>query len=655
MTKKAVRGLEYSLLAPESNWQAPQVFPSLAGVKRISVDVETYDPNLRDIGPGTIRGDAYICGLALGTDDGRRFYFPTRHQGGGNLDEKMVWNWAREEFNSFTGDVVGARLIYDLDHMWNYGVTFPKVHRFHDVQIAEPLIDEHRFQYDLDSLAKDYLGDSKREDLMCEAMASFNLGTSNKEVKGNIWRMPAMYVGAYGEGDVDLPLRIMDLQLKKLEELGLLDLFDLESRLMPILLAMRRRGVRVDIPGTERVRGILVKERDEALAKMRRMAGPQAELMAPDSFADALVDRGLPMVKTAKSGRYSITAAWMKAQAGDELVDAIQAGRKVNTIINTFIDGHVLSHAIKGRIHCEFVQLKDGDGGTGARFSARNPNLQQISSRDDRLAPLVRGLFLPEEGETWECQDQSQMEYRLQVHFARGEGAREAREKYINDPTTDFHKLCATMMGVDPEDARGRKNTKAVNFGKTYGALAPKLAQTMGVSIDEAKAFVRKYEAALPFTKTTFDAAQAAGAKNGFVRSILGRYGRFPFWEPADNARTKQEFRKPGLPYERALAAYGDKLVRAGTYKALNYILQFSNADYTKKAMVDIVEAGLCEPDALGIFLLQVHDELDYSVPKTERGLEAAREALHIMETTITLRVPVVVNAKRGLTWGDCS
>lgn len=656
MARKATKGgFSYSLLAPESEWTAPDVLPSLSGVKRISLDVETNDPNLKELGPGTIRGDAYVCGLAVGIDNGPRFYLPIRHQGGGNMDEGLIWRWAKEELNNFEGIVVGAKLIYDLDHLWNYGVTMPKVLRFHDIQIAEPLLDETKFEYNLESLAKEYLGETKVETLLVEAAKSYGFGTSNDDIKANLWRMPASYVGPYGEGDADLPLRILDKQLVKLEELGLLELFDMESQLLPILLAVRRRGVRVNVAGAGGVRAKLVAARDTALARVRRLAGPKAELMAPDSFAQALVDRGLPVGRTAKSGQWSITKGWLTSHAGDELVDAIQEGRKVNTIITTFIDGHIFNHAINGRIHCEFVQLKDGKGGTGARFSSRNPNLQNIPSRDEELAELVRSLFLPDEGCDWECQDQSQMEYRIQVHFARGVGAREAREKYINDPSTDFHKMCGDFIGIDPEDKSQRKYVKSLNFAKTYGALAPKIALQLGCTVDEAKDFIHKYETALPFTVTTFNDAQAAAQKNGFVRSILGRYAHFPLWEPTDNFKQKREFRQSPLPRARAEAAYGDKIIRANTYKALNNILQFSNADYTKKTMVDVWNAGLCTSDNLGAFLLQVHDELDYSVPRTVKGDEAAREAKRIMETAIKLRVPVMVSAKRGATWGSCA
>ena len=798
MAKRApAKALSFSLLAPESSWVAPDELPSLRGVPRISLDVETCDPNLRELGPGTVRGDAYICGMSLGTDDGRRWYLPMRHQGGGNLDEGMVLRWARDELNAFEGDVVGAKLIYDMDHLWSVGVRMPMVRRFKDVQIAEVLLNEHRFEYNLDALSKDYLGEGKDETLLREAARALGLGDSDDSVKANIWRLPAAYVGPYGEADADRPLRIVDLQAAKLEAEGLTDLFDLECRLTPILLAMRRRGVRVDVSGVERVRDKLGRERDAIVAKVRRMAGPKAELMAPESLAQAFLDRGLPLARTAKSGQWSVTKDWLKANEGDELVDLVQAGRRVNTVVTTFLDGH-FSKTVNGRIHCEFLQLRDEDGGTGARLASRNPNMLNIPSRDEELAPLVRGLCLPEEGEDWERHDQcltgdtvvttidgpmairdlvaspvpvlsssdcrtvefrdvvaarstglrdvyevrledgscvrctdnhrwmgfdneelftqdlkpgarlahvhtgdtlhwyfrsgadhrvvsvtlcgqeevfditvdgthtfvlenglvshnSQMEYRLNVHFARGRGSNEARAMYRNEPKTDFHKMCADMLGVDPEDKLLRKRVKNMNFAKSYGALAPKLARTFGISVDEAKKFVALYEAKLPFTKTTFEAAQKVAGERGYVRSILGRYGRFPLWEPADNAYKKRADRDPPLPHDRALQAYGDRIIRANTYKALNNVLQYSNADYTKKAMVDIWEAGLCAPYALGPFLLQVYDELDYSVPRTDVGDEAVREAKRLMETAIELRVPVMVEAERGKDWGECA
>jgi len=202
---------------PEVNWHPPHELPDLPRTGLLCVDVETKDPQLSELGPGVRRPGNYVVGLAIGTEDGRRWYFPVRHEGGGNLDEALVWRWAREELNAFRGTLVGANLSYDLDWLAENGVTFPLVECFDDVQVAEPLIDEWRYEYNLDALAKDYLGERKVEGLLQEAAALQGWKTE-KQIKTNLWRLPASYVGAYAEGDVDIPLRIRPFQIKKIEE-----------------------------------------------------------------------------------------------------------------------------------------------------------------------------------------------------------------------------------------------------------------------------------------------------------------------------------------------------------------------------------------------------------------------------------------------------
>ena len=635
------------LLTPPKVWRPPTELPSLAGCRRVAVDVETYDPTLMELGPGVRRG-SYVVGLAVGTDDGRRVYLPVRHQGGGNLDEGLVWRWARAELNAFGGELVGANLIYDLDYLAENGVTFPKVRRFLDVQNAEPLLDEHRLEYNLDALAETYLGERKQETLLREAALAYGFGTTNAEIKRNLWRLPAAYVGPYGEGDVDLPLRLLKLQEAELAKQGLTELFDLESRLIPVLLAMRRRGVRVDLSRADEVRVRLVRERDEAIAEMRRLAGPAADLMAPDSFAKALTERGLRFPLTGKTGAPSITKAWLKQNAGDALVDAVARGRRVDTIINTFLDGHVGRHSINGRIHCEFHQLKGEDGGTIARLSSSNPNLQNIPARDEEIGPLVRSLFVPEEGESWVQDDLSQIEYRFLAHYARGPGSDEARRLYNETPKTDFHKLCATFLGADPEDKFVRKRVKNTNFCIVYGGGTKKLALTFGCGVPEAEAFARTYHEKLPFVKKTAEAASKAAQRQGVVRTVLGRVQRFHLWEPAGNYDRKFS----PLPRERAVAEYGEGIVRAFTYAALNRVLQGSAADLMKKAMVAIWEAGLC--DELGAPLVTVHDELDWSAPARPAARAALDEAKRLMGSCLKIRVPILAERKEGASWGAC-
>lgn len=638
-----VGGVSFTM--PPSTWMPPQELPSLAGVKRLCVDVETRDEFLTERGSG-VRTGAYVAGLGVGTDDGRRWYLPVRHEGGGNLDEGLVKRWAREEFGSFAGELVGAKLIYDLDFLAhpNWGVDFKNVKAYHDVLILEPLLDEWRFSYNLDSVGQTHLGESKREELLKEAIRAMGYGD---EVKENLWRLPAAYVGPYAEGDVDLPLRILPLQLKKIEEEGLQTVYEVERKLIPCLLAMKQRGVQVNTDRAEEVRGELVTRRDELLGRLKHLAGRQAEFMAPQSMEGALQDRGLDLQYTPKTREISITKEWLERNESDELCAIVLAGRKVNTTITTFMDGHILGHAVNGRIHCDFNQLKGEMGGTIARLSSSNPNLQNVPARDEEMSTLVRGMFEPDGDDEWERQDQSQVEYKLLAHYAVGDGAEECRRKYREEPATDYHKFCAEMCGIDPEDKIKRKRVKNINFAKGYGAGAERLAGQMKCSLAEAEEFIELYERNLPFTKATYDAAAKWGKNRGFVTSILGRRQRFPLWEPMGYGNKGKPLR-----HAEALKEYGPRIQRSKTYTALNRKLQSSGADIMKKTMVDCYESGLI--GVLGAPLLTVHDELDWSVPRTAAGREAADEAKHLGEVCVTLKVPLRVDCERGTNWGNC-
>jgi DNA polymerase I-like protein with 3'-5' exonuclease and polymerase domains len=663
--------LQLPLFRPPQRWTAPTEPPDLTGVRRLAVDTETRDERLAELGPGTYRDpNCYVVGLCLGADDSRRWYLPTRHEGGGNCAWD-VQGWARAALNAYRGTVVGTHLLYDLEKltMPEWGVTFPLVKRFDDVLTAEPLIDEWKLSYSLDATAQTHLGERKAEGHL-RGVAALHGWRTNADVKRNLWRLHAADAGEYGEGDADLPLRILPKQLALLEAEDQLGVYDLERRLIPVLLAMRQRGVRVDIRKAEVARQQLVAIRDRWVAEVKRLAGAKAELMSADSLGPALEERGLRVPRTPKNQKPSLTRAFFEQHRGDALIDAIARGRRVNTLITTFFDGHIFGHLIPdtsgyGRIHCEFNALKreSDEGstqGTIARLSSANPNMQNVPSREgnfdedlelsEPIMELVRGCFVPEEGEDWQRDDESQVEYRFLVNAAVGGGGAEARRAYNEDPTTDFHKQTAAMMAVDPEDAVKRKRVKITNFSYVNGAGIGKLAETMGCGEDEARRFMTEYDGRLGFVRETYRAAARVAEQKGFITTAGGRRQRFPFWEPINNRGVA---RLPPLPREQALQEYGPRVKRAWTYKAINRYISGSAADLMKKAMVDGYEAGVC--DIIGPYLLTVHDELDTSVPRTAQADAAVRELVHIMETCLPVRVPFKVDSTRGADWGACS
>jgi DNA polymerase I-like protein with 3'-5' exonuclease and polymerase domains len=273
-----------------------------------------------------------------------------------------------------------------------------------------------------------------------------------------------------------------------------------------------------------------------------------------------------------------------------------------------------------------------------------NPNLQQIPARDPELGPMIRSLFLPEEGEKWASIDFSQQEPRILVHYASVfgksrslplRGVEEFVEGYRNDPTMDFHTMVADMAQIS------RKQAKTINLGMMYGMGAKKMADQLDIPLEEAKELINQYHQRVPFVKMLMrgvtDRLNDKGSF-GAIRSLKGRKCRFDLWEPDSFEMNK------ALPYHEAVRQYGQttRLKRAYTYKALNRLIQASAADMTKQAMVDVYRTGK-------IPLIQIHDELAVSVT----GKEEAQSIASIMTNAIDLDVPSRCDIEIGASWGE--
>lgn len=618
---------------PDTGWAPPQGFPDLSSAKQIAIDTETHDPRLRELGPGCYR-DGHIVGVSIATDDGFKAYYPIAHADSSNFDKDKVMGWLRQELSRPQQEKVGANLYYDLDFLACEGVHVKGMLR--DVQVAEPLLDENKFSYSLETLAQQYCGRGKEEDAMGKwAMAAF--GCSKKDVKSYMKDIPATLVGPYAEEDAVLPLEILRAQRVKLEQQGLTQLFDLESRLTPALLRMRQTGTRVDIAKAEQARDALQKRLAEAHAVMGGAYQNDKTYLVRKLQAE-----GIAIPKTA-AGNASLTKDWLEAQ-DNWLCRAVVEARKYEKVIGTFLDGYIFQHSVNGRIHAQFNQLKSDEYGTvSGRFSSSNPNLQNIPSRDPELGPLLRGLFIPEEGCKWWAGDWSQVEYRLIVHFAyaRGlAGAEEAWRMYKEDASTDFHKAVAQICGIPRSDA------KHINFGIAYGQGIALLAIKLGVSIDEAQEVMKKVKGNAPFIPDLSRLLQEEVTREGYLCTLYGRRRRFDMFE------SRWERDSGMLPYDKALAKWGKRsnIQRAGVHKALNAAIQGSAADIMKEAMVQIWDAGIF--DVLPVHLT-VHDELDGSLPDTPQAQEALKELYHIMESCVPLHVPLLVDRKTCNHWGE--
>jgi DNA polymerase I-like protein with 3'-5' exonuclease and polymerase domains len=537
------------------------------------------------------------------------------------MDEKIVMDYFRTVLN------LPARKIF---HNAMYDVCFIRaagleIHgEIVDTMIAGSLVDENRFRYDLGSMGRDYLGKGKNEAVLKETAELWGV-----DPKSEMYKLPAMYVGEYAERDAEMTLELWQEMKKEIYAQDIEDIFKLETELFPCLVDMRFLGVRVDVEAASQLKHKLLTEEKECLQKVKTETGVDTQIWAARSIAQVFQKLNLPFDRTEKTNAPSFTKNFLQNHT-HPLVKLIARAREINKAHTTFIDT-ILKHEHKGRIHAEINQLRSDTGGTvTGRFSYSNPNLQQIPARNKELGPLIRSLFIPEQGCDWGVFDYSQQEPRLVVHYAALQnlyGVGDVLDAY-QDGDVDFHQIVAEMAEIPREQA------KTINLGLFYGMGKNKLQAELGINKEKAEELFKQYHSRVPFVKQLMDNVMQRAQSRGRIRTLLGRLCRFHLWEP-----NQFGIHKP-LPHDAALEEHGPGIKRAYTYKALNRLIQGSAADMTKKAMIELHKEGITPH-------IQVHDELDVSVDNN------ADKIKQIMEEAVDLEVPNKVDYESGPSWGQ--
>jgi len=670
--------LQMSMFMPKADWRPPAIadLPSWANAKRIAIDAETRDPSIGNgLGTGQMR-DGYTVGWAFAIDGGPKHYLPFRHEGGDNMDETEVLRYLRDNIKNFTGEFVGANLAYDVDYGYNDGFEWHREAKFRDIQIADPLLNELEWSYSLAKIGERCGVEAKDETLLIEAAQAHGL-----DAKKGLWRLPARFVGAYGEQDVTSPLEILRIQEEKIEKAGLREIWDLETDVLPVLVRMRRRGVRIDFDKLSSIEKWSMDEELKSLDTVKRATGVDigvGNIWKPNVIAPALEDIGMRLNKTS-TGNPQIDKALL-AGADHPVADAILHARKVNKIRTTFAES-IRKYAVNGKIHCSFKQIAaENEQGIqkGVRYgrcSAVDPNLQQQPSpdRDPIIAGEWRKIFIPEEGAIWGCNDYSQQEPRWTTHFAAlmdFPKARDAAKRYRDDPSTDNHEMMTRIvngdtavdawLATDPKQFKLERGfSKAIYLGLCYGEGGAKLCEDIGkptrwahisgwgkkrrinyyedkqdamaarmdagtgyykeMAGEEGQEILDKFDREAPFVGALAKAATARAEGKGFVKTIFNRHLHF-------------EQRDDGS-YDY-------------THKALNRVIQGSSADQTKLALVEI--------DKTDAYLqLQVHDETDGSYGSVAEAVAVG----DIMRDCVLKRcrplVPFKVDTETGPSWGE--
>tara|TARA_A100001011_G_scaffold387539_1_gene465480 strand:- start:4910 stop:6751 length:1842 start_codon:yes stop_codon:yes gene_type:complete len=600
--------------------------------KLIAIDTETYDPNLKTMGPGGFRKDGHVAGISISTDSGYTEYFPIGHEGGGNLNKTKVISFLLYIYSK-RKKLIFANAMYDVEWLYSLDkrLTLTRDHRIYDVQTIEHLIDENKLKYSLDSLAKFYLRKSKYE-VELEQAVLYKFGKRAK-VKENLWRLHANEVSEYAKEDALLTLQIYQKQQERIKREEIESIVDFESRLIPVLFHMRKKGVRVDVDKAHSLYTELEKKQSEVQTMLNRLGGTEVNVWANASLKEAYDKNSIGYNYTAK-GTPSFTASWLETQM-DDVSQSILKVRKLDKIRNTFVKNMIIDKATNGRIYCGFNPM----GTVTGRFSSQYPNLQQVPARDPELGPMIRSLFIPEEDCEWVCADYSQQEPRVLVHYASlkdMDTAIKVQDEFNKNKDTDFHQMVADMASIP------RKQAKTINLGLFYGMGNKKLAAELGLDSDQAYELFNKYHDKVPFVKELSRQVSHVASTRGYIKTLLGRKRRFDMWEPRDS------WGERAYSLSEAHSQYPkQELKRAYTHTAMNALIQGSSADITKSAMIKIYEAGLLDEIDLK---LTVHDELDFSVEPLKQ--KCFDESLQIMKTCVDLKVPLKVDVEKGLNWG---
>jgi len=379
---------------------------------------------------------------------------------------------------------------------------------------------------------------------------------------------------------------------------------------------MRKQGIRVNELRRQEVSNELTQGYYESLHAFEKKYNCQGVNI--NSGTDLLTifnKNGVPVIYTEK-GNPSFSKESLSL-VDHPITKEIEEIRGYKTVINNFVNGSLVDYQVNGRIHANFQPMRSDDHGTvTGRFACLDPNLQQIPAKKEKHGDLIRDILIPEDDCWYGAPDYSQIEYRILMHFASGPGAEEVRQKFINDPRTDYHQIVVDMTGLD------RKHAKNFNFGSIYCMGKDTMRKKFGFSVEQCETLTEQYYGMMPFIKPTRNAIINTAKKRGYLRTVFGR-----------RARVSQDIKASG-----------------GEYKLVNYLIQGSAADVMKKGMYDAYNAGV-----FNVLMphITVHDELGVSVPKTTEGVEAYQELVHLMETCIKIDVPLHVDCDLGSSFGN--
>lgn len=553
--------------------------------------------------------EASLVGIGLGYTPGEAYYIPTN----GPLPKSAVLSFLKNLFSNSKISFYGHNIKYDLHVLSNEGLPLPRID--FDTLLASYLLTPHILQHGLDELTLTHFSHTK---ISIESL----IGKGKTQI--SMEQVPIEKVCPYCCEDIDYTIRLKKKFKKQLEQESLMGILQtIELPLLPILFAMERKGLFIDLPSLRKLSHDLSSKITHLAETIYSIAGEEFNINSPKQLSTILYTKlGLHPPKKTQTG-FSTSAETLEILADrSPIIPPLLEYRHMEKLRSTYADA--LQEEINpytNRIHCSFSQSTTATG----RLSCQNPNLQNIPVRTEE-GKKIRSTFCPEnEGWLYLSGDYSQIELRLLAHLSEDPTLIEAFQS-----GQDVHAHTASVLFNTPVkevSSEMRHKAKAVNFGVIYGQQAFGLAQGLKMDYHEAAKFIEMYFERYKRVKEYTESCKEFSRKHGYAITMMGRK------RPITEIHSKNP----------ALKAQADRL-------AVNTPLQGTAADLIKLAMIQISQKWEFKKSYM---ILQVHDELLFETPPEE--LDPLSSFIKIeMEKVFSLKVPLIVDISIGKNWGAC-
>ena len=589
----------YKLVEDEEEMRA--LSQKFLSAKTLSLDTETT---------GTDAMTAELVGLSFAVEEFEAYYIPVPPE---REEAQKIVDIFKPAYENPSSLKTGQNIKYDMLVLARYGVDIKG--KMFDTMVAHYVL-QPELPHNMDALAEQYLGYStiKIEEL---------IGPKGKKQK-NMRDLPPGDVYEYACEDADVTLRLKNALHDELVRNDAIQLFEeVEMPLVRVLAAMELTGVRIDTETLRETSELFTLRMNKLEEEVFALAGESFNLSSPKQVGEILFDKLKidERAKRTKTGQYVTSEEVLeKLRPRHEIVDRILNYRGLKKLTSTYVDSlPTLINPSTGKIHTSFNQTVTSTG----RLSSSNPNLQNIPVRGDD-GKEIRKAFIPEPGCTFFSADYSQIELRIMAHLS---GDKHMIEAFLEGD--DIHASTAAKIYHKPigDVTRDeRRKAKTANFGIIYGISVFGLAERLNVPRSEARELIDGYFATYPRVREYMDESIERARRQGYIETLLRRRR----YLPDINSRNA------------IVRGYAER-------NAINAPIQGSAADIIKIAMVRIYNRFISE-NLRSTMMLQVHDELNFSVVPEEREI-VEQIVIHEMENAYSLSVPLKADCGWGANW----